>query len=364
MSGKRVIKMTNQGIFFNEKEYIPYDDTNLPKKYFSFSERAQIYWLTDMSVDFRNGRKVITVHVNDYNYYSIDAFKNQVKKGETTFFIFENLDFDAFFAKCTSYQAGKFKELFSNFPTNNSAKNNNSSTEQLPITSKSANNQIIFENEVQFRVNFSDATIIDGGIQFTKKIEEMGFNIEFIIFNEFLKASYEPIKKYFAKKIGRKTFSVIATIKRVDWKVAGQFAQSKEIDQINGTFIDTIKYDQIKSLLKIKQSDIKQLYSIDEMLLQSDELQGNLFKTDIENTIQVLTKNYTHRNSKQLSYLANSHRTEEEIIHLTISPYFGFVFFSLTTVNFAISGSYLIHTPHIFGFSKRKAGQKSRHLIW
>src|SRR5450432_1754234 len=302
MSGKRIIKMTNQGIFFNEKEYIPYTGTNLPKEHFTFSNRAQIYWLVEMSVDFRNSRKVIVVHVNDYEYNKIEAFKDQPKRGDATFLIFEKLDFNAFFAKCIFYQPGKFKELFFNHPMDAPIETDNAIIEHLPAATKPHNPPIVHEDDVEFKINFSDATIIDGGIQFTREIEEMGLNIPFTIYNVFLKVSYEPIKEYFAKKIGRKTFTVKARIKRVDWKVVEAIAQSKEIDQINETFINTIKYTQIRSLRKIKQSDLKQLYSIDELLLLSDEFKGNLFETNIENIIQVLTKDFAHRNSKQLSF--------------------------------------------------------------
>jgi hypothetical protein len=41
----------------------------------------------------------------------------------------------------------------------------------------------------------------------------------------------------------------------------------------------------------------------------------------------VLTNDYTHRNSKQLSFLAKSHLVKEEVVYLTLSPSFGFVFY-------------------------------------
>jgi len=355
MSGQRIIRMTNQGIFFNEKECIPYTDTNLPKEHFTFTERIPIYWLADLNIDYRNDRRVIVVRVNDYGYNKIETFNDQVRKGEITFLMFENLDFNSFFASCICYQANRFKGLFSNYPKRTSPRPvDDMSTAKSPAAPKPYNLPIILEDSVEFKISFSDATIIDGGIQFTKKIEEIDLSIEFTISNTFLKASYEPIKEYFAKKLGRKTFSVKARIKRVDWKVVEAYANSKEIDRIDETFLHTIKYNQINSLLKIaKKTDIRQLYSIDELLKQSAEVQGNIFQTNINDIIQVLTIEFTHRNSKQLSYLAKNHNADEEVIHLTLSPFFGFVFCLLSNDDRCYIWELLdTHATYIWSFKR------------
>ena len=325
MPGMWIFKMTNQGIFLSPKESVPYTKSNLPKTHFVFNDSLQIYWLVEL-IRAPGNRKVNKVLVKDYGFKTIGSFNHQAKMREIPFLQFEELDRAVFLGLCNSYELLLLERLFSNSTKLASAGSEGRSIYQVRGDPSPEGLPIVQEYPVELKVKFADANIIDGAIIFEKRLEGILPLLLFEIKNPFLKAPYDAIKEYLSKKLGKKTFFVTAKIKTYEGKVVVKDAQSNEIALIDETFIQRIKYKQISSLLRIQQSDGRPIHSVDELLLLSDELQGNLLQTNIENIIQVLTNNFEHRNSKQLSYLAKEHDLEE-IIYLTVFPYFGFLFY-------------------------------------
>jgi hypothetical protein len=325
MPGLWIIKMTNERIFFGPKESIVYANTNLPKEHFRFKDRIQIYWLVEL-IRFTGDKKVNKVKVIDYGAKNVRSFDYQVEMKEIPFLQFEELNKDAFLGLCDLSEPLKLERLFSNSPKPTSTKSEAISVNETPAISNQNNIPIAREYQVEFRIKLADATIIDGAITFEQRFEGIDSNLLFEIQNPSLKAPYNTIKEYLAKRLGRKTFFVTATIKQWERKAVVVNAQSEEIALIDESFIQRIKYKQINSLLKIKQSDGRPIYCIDELLLLSDELKGNFLQTNIESIIEVLTNNVEHRNTRQLVYLAEK-QDLDEVVYLTVSPYFGFVFY-------------------------------------
>lgn len=77
-----VINLSNIGIFYNDREYIEWRNTNFPPKEesFNFNEREKIYWEVEM-VGFNKERAELEVDVLDYNAsFDKDSFSNQTPK--------------------------------------------------------------------------------------------------------------------------------------------------------------------------------------------------------------------------------------------------------------------------------------------
>jgi len=315
----RMIKMTNEGIFFDEEECIAYTKTNLPKGHFKFKARIQIYWLVALN-PIPGNKTAKEVHVENYQPKNIYTFADQFKLRTIPFLQFTKLDRDAFLNVCESYDLPWLECFFSN-PSKPAAIQSVG-----PFVPNPINLPVVQEYSVELTANFADATIVDGAIVFQNRMDGVDSILVFEIPNPSLNADYEIIKEYIVKKLGRKTFRVTATIKKTGHKAVVENACSEDIARIDDSFIQKIKDKQNRSLLNIKPPDGKFLHTLDELLLLSVELKGNVFQANVENIIQTLTGDNRCRNAMQLNYLAKQHDITE-VVYLTTSPCFGFVFY-------------------------------------
>lgn len=357
MPGLWIIKLTNERIFFSPTESILYANTNLPKDHFRFKATVQIYWLVEL-IRVPGNKKMNKVQVKDYNIKTISSFNYQAEMREIPFLEFEELDRHAFLNLCDSHELPMLERLFSASPKLSS--NKSESIFGNEISSVTDQNNILMAQGYteEFRMKFTDGTIVDGAILFEKRLEGINSILVFEIQNRFLIAPYDSIKEYLAKKLRRETVIITARIKLSERKRVVISAQSEEVAKIDESFIQRIKYKQIKSLLKIRESGDRSIYGIDELLLQSDELKGNLLQTNIENIIEVLTDNGEHRNARQLIYLAGK-QDLDEVVYLTVSPYFGFVFYLRNNNRRAYIWELLdSHATYIWSFEKEDRYRK------
>jgi hypothetical protein len=322
VADQRVFKMTNTGIYLNEEECIPYEKTNLPFSYFKFTNEKDIYWLVKPSVKSLNIDKVLSVEVIDYRSTNVKTFAHQQLKHPIVRIEFKNLNWKKLQVQLASYFPNKFNsELFDSEGMPHS---------QLSHT-RSGNEKGVFKEvilERQFRVDFSQVQIKEGYIEFLQILPETGIPIIVKIFNSFLTSKYELIKDYLANRMGKKTFKADVKITLQGNRIVSVEAKSKDIDTIDQSFIDIIKIKQIKSLKKVlRLSNDKALHTIDELVKNSKGLVEGLFEYHIDEIIKILTDNYEHRNSKHIVYLSKKHHFGNDIVHLTLKPLFGFVFY-------------------------------------
>ncbi len=362
MPGLWIIKLTNERILFSPTESILYANTNLPKDHFRFKASIQIYWIVEL-VRVPGNKKENIVKVIDYGAKNIGSFNHQVKMREVSFLKFEELDRDAFLGFCVSHELPMLDRLFSVSRKLSSMKSEGLSANEVPAVINPNNLPIFQEYSEEFRMKFTEGTIVDGAILFVKRLEGIDSNLVFEIQNPSLIAPYDSIKEYLAKRLRRETVIVTATIKLWERKAVVVNAQSEEIAKIDESFIQRIKYKQIKSLPKIRESGDRCIYGVDELLLQSDELKGNLLQTNIENIIEVLTNNGEHRNTRQLIYLAKK-QDLDEVVYLTVSPYFGFVFYLRNSNRRSYIWELLdSHATYIWSFEKEDRNRKQEFDI-
>jgi len=325
MAGLWIIKMTNERILFSPTQSVLYANTNLPKDHFVLKERIQIYWLVEL-IRVPGNRKEARVRIEDFQFKEIGRFTHQSVLREVPFLRFEEIDKDAFLGFCALYDLPRLEKLFSVSSKAPSANSQGFEVNETAVLQNLNSVPIVREYTEEFRMKFTDGEIVDGAILFVKNLEGTDSNLVFEIRNPTLIKAHNLIKEYLAKKLRKDTVTITATIKYSERKASVAIASSEDIALIDETFIQRIKYKQIKSLLKIGQTDGKAIYGLDELLLQSSELKGNFLQTNIENILDVLTSNGEHRNTKQLAYLAQT-QSLDEVVYLTVTPNFGFVFY-------------------------------------
>jgi hypothetical protein len=348
----------------NNKQPIPYVRTNLPKEGFTFRSVRPVYWKVEVSAKEDGNGSLVDAKVLDYNPEDISSFNTQRLKGKIQLLRFETIDYDLFIEQVVHYDPKKLGGLFLRNsgkkadearPANNDQESPDDANSVFSMYKRARKRKlhggpVEREYEVKTRINFNDATIVDGGISCSAYIDERGHDLKILIENVHLRKEFDEIKEYLCKKLGKKTFLVNIFIKEADFEIVEIGIDSPEINEINESFFKTIKYRQIQSLTKELHKE-KALHSLNELLARSQEVGGNVFGFSINDVIRIVTKEFTHRNSHQLRYLSTIHHVDE-IVSLTLKPYFGFVFYCFqNNHHFYIWELLDSHATYVWSFS-------------
>src|ERR1022692_3580774 len=205
-----IIKISNQGVFFNPGICLPLQNTNIPYHDLRFQGHAGIFWLLEM-ISYTAADKCLKVRVYDYQVGEIADFESQSPKSEIQMLLFEKLDFAAISPHLSYYQKINLQEAMENLdknPFSGAAERPEPvvSTKTDTILTLGADDENVFTES--FDVQFSDAHIRAGYISFKHRVERLGEEIEFKIVNAFLLPEFELIKFWFAKKLKTRKFRV------------------------------------------------------------------------------------------------------------------------------------------------------------
>jgi hypothetical protein len=291
--------------------------------------------------------------VVDYFANDIKNFDHQKSTKEVHRIAFEKFDWVQFERHLSSYQKIKLLSVIQNHNVERFFREETKPKlfPALPITNfPKKNAEINFTLEVnnalklmwteigpitktfrlEFSIYFSDAHFMLGYVTFSKKIKEVGDNVDFKIKNDYILPEFDNIKSWFAKKLKRK-FKVYATITTTDGKVTEIASSSPQIEMINAQLVDSIKYQRTISLTKPPRvSEIeKSLFTAEEIFgeVESEDIEGNVFRQTEQDILNFLLDNHKTRNRKQLEYLSGSKQSENSKLRFTLHPNFGFLFF-------------------------------------
>jgi hypothetical protein len=332
--------MTNAGIYLNDHEIISYNNTNLPNNHFRFSQSRDIYWKVKPLINKQEDSTVIIIEVIDYDCIDMESFFKQKIKGELPFLKFINLDWAKFIGQLATYSPNYIDK--SAFDTNsidqlligtqsslfNVGRTRGLDKTNISILPQSDNDTTTRSLELQITKSWSEVKIKDGYIEVTHNAKELNELLVIKVHNDILRHEYDLIKNYFAKRLGKKAIEIKTTINIEVLKIKHIYATSSDIDLINESLLEVIRQEQIRNLSKKTLADEnKSLYTIDEALKKTDSTENNVLGLKIDDIIKVVTENFTHRNAKQIQYLAEKHLASEEVIRLTLKPKFGFVFY-------------------------------------
>lgn len=106
--------MDNQGVFINEREFIPYEKTNLPARYITFKTMQPVFWLVKLEPCI--GQELaFNVEVANYDHRSLEDFKKQSFKpgSNIPLLFFHKINKSKFLQALSSYHPNKLpKDLF------------------------------------------------------------------------------------------------------------------------------------------------------------------------------------------------------------------------------------------------------------
>ena len=186
------------------------------------------------------------------------------------------------------------------------------------------------------KVPFGKINFLAGAVSFPIYIDAIKQEIIFEISNPDIRPEFEAIRDYFVKALRKKLVTVNITLRYDAEKVISTAAESEDIDNINNTMIDTMRFQFVKKeILKPSLITDKPMHTLDELLAPYKDTK-KIFSTDQELINDILnikkSKHYL-----QLKYLAAKHEASVLKVRFVLQP---------------------------FSFLFLLAGEKNYHIIW
>lgn len=178
-----------------------------------------------------------------------------------------------------------------------------------------------------FSIPIKNVTFLSGKVVFEKKIQHFKKTIGFQILNEDIIEAYDAIKNYFSNVLKTKKIQVIPTILTVDGAITSVNATSVEIEKIDKSLLEEIKFEFIKNA-KRKESPVdKQLFTMEEYLesFAGEDLKGQQVFEDENEFFETLLKKSETKHYKHLRFLSSKHKHEIQKLRFVHKP-FSFVF--------------------------------------
>jgi len=167
----------------------------------------------------------------------------------------------------------------------------------------------------------------DGYVTFDKSIKQLKRILEIIIVNPEIKAEFDAIKNYFANVLGTKKIQVALTIEFLYGQIGNIEAYSPEIERINQSLIDNVRFEFVKGFKKIKPEASKTLLTESELFdaFPGDKIKPNIFYQNGKNLFDDLLGVSNSKHYKHLRYLSGKHSHLIMKLRFVIKP-FSFVF--------------------------------------
>ena len=202
---------------------------------------------------------------------------------------------------------------------------------------KMAKEPIIQTYNEPFSISIKDVTFLNGGVVFEKKIQQFKKPVEFQILNDNIIEEYDAVKNYFASVLKTKKIQVVPTITYIGDEITSINATSIEIEKIDTTLIEEVKFEFINVARKKELSGDKQLFTMEEYIetFAGEEFEEQqLFKNENELFENLLEKSET-KHYKHLRFLSSKHKNELQKLRFVHKP-FSFVFLLSSNDNFYI----------------------------
>jgi len=297
------VKIFQDKIWFNSDLNLSLDLTNLPFKYFKFSQRP-IFWLLEMK-SYDKDSFTLKVNVLNFNEPFKESWLLQRPKAQVSRLHFLHLDWGAF-CSCLSFYQSDAKIM-------------------LPFDPNSESNNNVKYHSMEVSVPISSLKIGHGTVSFKKKFKWSDEKIEIVISQVNMIPEYEYIKPYFFKILKKKTINVNVSLKIVDKIIEIIDSESTDLNSIDNDAIYIVKSYKIDNWKRLAKDTVKGTLLFDSSsneFSQSDF--GNIDEFEREILFHILKDNDI-RNKPQLNYLANILLDSQKLM-LSVEPQFGFVF--------------------------------------
>lgn len=187
-----------------------------------------------------------------------------------------------------------------------------------------------------FSIPIKDVTFHNGYVSFQKKLPGFKLPVAFQIPNAHLVEQYDAIKNYFAIVLKTKKAEIVPSIILTDGDITSANATSAEIDRIDPTLIEEVKFELVKSTRRKEASDDQLLFAIDEYIetFTDEENVAGIFDDDSDFMDVIMersgTKHYHH-----LRFLSSKQQADLQKLRVAHRP-FSFVFFLAGTHQYHI----------------------------
>lgn len=195
-------------------------------------------------------------------------------------------------------------------------------------------NETLSSRKEQFELSvlFDDLRFDSGYVFFHRHILQLGKTVKVRIDNEFIRPEFEIIREYFKKLLRLKTILVTVEVDYKESKVVSCLGISKEIDRINSSIIDTVKFEFFNS--KIKSGKEPLAFSIIDQESLSEDL-NKIFDKETD-LLNVLLEASQPRHYKQLKFLSKKHCYKVVKLRFILEP-FSFIFLLEGDFNYHIA---------------------------
>ncbi|MCF1715821.1 DEAD/DEAH box helicase [Flavihumibacter sp. RY-1] len=161
-------------------------------------------------------------------------------------------------------------------------------------------------------------------VSFSIYIEELKQDVFFEVENPDIRPEFEVVKEYFSKVLKKKLITTELEIRYNEKEILSVSARSEDIDQINHSIIDSVRFEFVKrGVIGFNGKTDNTLHTIDT-LLQNPVGTGKLFESDQKLVDDILAvKNSKHFH--QLKYLSSQHLSQVLKLRFILNP-FSFLF--------------------------------------
>jgi superfamily II DNA or RNA helicase len=177
------------------------------------------------------------------------------------------------------------------------------------------------------KVPFNKIQFLHAGISFPIFIEELQQQITFEIENPDIRPEFEAIKDYFIKILKKKIIAAEIEIHYTDKEIISTTATSEDIDKINSSIIDSVRFEFVKKEIltfKGKPEGSTVLNTLENLLTGQKDTVTKIFKSEQDLIDEILNvKNSKHYH--QLKYLSSLHLSSVLKIRFVLNP-FSFLF--------------------------------------
>jgi superfamily II DNA or RNA helicase len=198
---------------------------------------------------------------------------------------------------------------------------------ELTIDHKVTADPVLKKLSKTMKVPFHKLQFLPGCISFSLFIEEFNKEITFEIENLDIRPEFEVIRSYFIKILKKKLISADIEIHYNSNEIITAAASSEDIDKINSTTIDNVRFEFVKrEMLTFKGNpeNSSVLNTLEDLLPKEKNAMGQLFKSE-QDLIDDLLKIKNSKHYYQLKYLSSQHLSSVLRIRFVLTP-FSFLF--------------------------------------
>ncbi|KGE85902.1 MAG: hypothetical protein ACE362_20005 [Phaeodactylibacter xiamenensis] len=321
-----ILRITNEGVFYNKEACIPWAHTNFPpKNTFNFNERSEIFWKARL-LSFDAGRSLLKVAIVDYDTEGQRAaFARQKAKFPFRNLLFSPLQWETLEPLMNIYNKQLFQPILESPKTWRMTR---SSDEDWVDFSEPEEQKTRIDLHFEYPLN--KAVFKMGSVEVEHQVKELPEQtLTLPIENPNILPEFDHVKPFFAKALGKKKIEVHGYLEIDEADHIEIRCQSKEISQINDKFIATVRKLRLEdAIFKPKKITVeKSLFTPEEYFEGFDEAElGNTIRQSDKDLLTELLESEKIRNRKQLLYLSGQLQSQGTGLRFTLSPKFGFLF--------------------------------------